>query len=45
MMDAVTLSCRIADRRKKLFDNPRWNGIDFVEVLPRADGAVRAFLR
>jgi hypothetical protein len=32
-MDA-TLSCRIADRRKKLFDNPRWNGIDFLEVLP-----------
>jgi hypothetical protein len=33
-MDATTLTCRIADRRKKLFDNPRWNGIDFVEVLP-----------
>jgi Electron transfer DM13 len=34
MMDAAALSCRIEDRRKQLFDNPRWNGIDFVEVLP-----------
>jgi hypothetical protein len=33
-MDAITLTCRIADRRKKLFDNPRWNGIDYIEVLP-----------
>jgi hypothetical protein len=33
-MEGITLSCRIADRRKKLFDNPRWNGIDYVEVLP-----------
>src|SRR5262249_32899286 len=34
MMDGVALSCRIEDRRKQLFNNPRWNGIDFVEVLP-----------
>lgn len=34
MMDATALSCRIEDRRKRLFDNPRWNGIDFAEVLP-----------
>ncbi|MEA2830683.1 MAG: hypothetical protein QOF22_1431 [Bradyrhizobium sp.] len=33
-MLASTLSCRIEDRRKRLFDNPDWNGIDFVEVLP-----------
>jgi len=26
------LDCRREDRRKKLFDNPNWNGIDFLEV-------------
>jgi hypothetical protein len=30
MTDA--LDCRREDRRKKLFDNPNWNGIDFLEV-------------
>ncbi|WP_223248480.1 hypothetical protein, partial [Sulfurirhabdus autotrophica] len=32
MMDSPTLACRIAERRKKLFGNPDWNGMDFVEV-------------
>ncbi|MGA7180801.1 MAG: putative baseplate assembly protein [Thiobacillaceae bacterium] len=32
MMDAAALACRIAERRKHLFDNPNWNGIDYVEV-------------
>jgi hypothetical protein len=32
MMDAATLACRVAERRKKLFGNPNWNGIDYVEV-------------
>jgi hypothetical protein len=31
-MDATALSCRVEDRRKKLFNNPDWNGIDFLEV-------------
>lgn len=31
-MDSTALSCRIEDRRKKLFNNPNWNGIDFLEV-------------
>lgn len=32
MIDANPLACRVAERRKKLFDNPDWNGIDYVEV-------------
>ena len=31
-MDPTALLCRVEDRRKKLFDNPDWNGIDFLEV-------------
>jgi len=31
-MDATELSCRIQERRKKLFNNSSWNGIDFLEV-------------
>src|SRR5258708_7598348 len=31
-MDTTALSCRIEDRRKKLFNNPDWNGIDFLEI-------------
>lgn len=31
-MDADALACRIAERRKKLFGNPNWNGMDFLEV-------------
>ena len=31
-MESTALSCRIEDRRKKLFNNPNWNGIDFLEV-------------
>ena len=32
MMDANALACRIAERRKKLFGNADWNGMDFLEV-------------
>lgn len=32
MIDAATLTCRAAERRKRLFGNPNWNGIDYVEV-------------
>jgi hypothetical protein len=32
MMDLAALACRVAERRKKLFGNPNWNGIDYVEV-------------
>lgn len=32
MMDANALACRIAGRRQKLFGNPAWNGMDFLEV-------------
>lgn len=32
MMDANALACRIAERRKKLFGNPNWNGMDFLDV-------------
>lgn len=32
MTDASALACRIAERRKKLFANPDWNGMDFLEV-------------
>lgn len=32
MMDNPTLACRVAERRKKLFGNPDWNGMDFLEV-------------
>ncbi|RYG09459.1 MAG: putative baseplate assembly protein, partial [Burkholderiales bacterium] len=31
-MDKTTLACRLEERRKKLFGNPDWNGMDFVEV-------------
>jgi hypothetical protein len=31
-MDATALICRGEERRKKLFNNPDWNGIDFLEV-------------
>src|ERR1044071_1131692 len=31
-MDTTELTCRIDDRRKKLFGNPDWNGLDFLEV-------------
>src|SRR5947209_18426327 len=30
----ATLDCASHDRRRHLFNNPDWNGIDFVEVLP-----------
>jgi hypothetical protein len=32
MMDAITLNCGVENRRNKLFGNPQWNGIDFLEV-------------
>ena len=32
MMDATALVCRTMERRKKLFGNPDWNGMDFLEV-------------
>lgn len=32
MIAANALACRIAERRKKLFGNPDWNGMDFLEV-------------
>lgn len=32
MMDMTQLACRLEERRKKLFGNPDWNGMDFVEV-------------
>jgi hypothetical protein len=32
MTNADVLACRIAERRKKLFGNPNWNGMDFLEV-------------
>ena len=31
-MDSLPLACRLEERRKKLFGNPDWNGMDFVEV-------------
>jgi hypothetical protein len=31
-MSSATISCRIDERRRRLFDNPAWNGIDHVEV-------------
>lgn len=31
-MDRTVLTCRVEDRRKKLFGNPDWNGLDFLEV-------------
>jgi hypothetical protein len=31
-MDPTLLTCRIEDRREKLFGNSDWNGIDFLEV-------------
>ena len=31
-MDEITLTCRVENRRNKLFGNPHWNGIDFLEV-------------
>jgi hypothetical protein len=32
MMNQAQLTCRLAERRKKLFNNPNWNGMDFLEV-------------
>jgi len=32
MMNETELVCRLEERRKKLFGNPDWNGMDFVEV-------------
>ncbi|MBI3431954.1 MAG: putative baseplate assembly protein [Hydrogenophilales bacterium] len=32
MTDASALACRLQERRKKLFGNPDWNGMDFLEV-------------
>ena len=31
-MPADALTCRIDERRRRLFGNPAWNGIDFIEV-------------
>ncbi len=31
-MDQSPLACRLEERRKKLFGNPDWNGMDFLEV-------------
>ncbi len=31
-MDPTALICGVADRHKKLFGNPDWNGMDFLEV-------------
>lgn len=31
-MQATQLACRIQERRRKLFGNPDWNGIDYLEV-------------
>ncbi len=31
-MEKIDLACRVEERRKKLFDNPDWNGMDFLEV-------------
>jgi hypothetical protein len=31
-MPTPTLSCRVDARRRRLFGNPDWNGIDYVEV-------------
>ena len=31
-MNEITLTCRVENRRNKLFGNPHWNGIDFLEV-------------
>jgi len=31
-MSAAAIDCRIDERRRRLFDNPAWNGIDYVEV-------------
>ncbi len=31
-MNKTDLACRVEERRKKLFDNPDWNGMDFLEV-------------
>ncbi|MET0309926.1 MAG: putative baseplate assembly protein [Sphingomonas sp.] len=32
MSDAPVLTCRVDRRRQKLFDNPDWNGIDYLDV-------------
>jgi hypothetical protein len=32
MMQGDNLSCRVAERRKTLFGNPDWNGMDFLDV-------------
>jgi hypothetical protein len=32
MMNQTQLTCRLDDRRRKLFNNPNWNGMDFLEV-------------
>ena len=31
-MNGSSLVCRVDERRKKLFGNPDWNGLDYVEV-------------
>ena len=31
-MESTVLTCRVEERRKKLFGNPDWNGIDFLDV-------------
>jgi hypothetical protein len=31
-MSAAAINCRIDERRRRLFDNPAWNGIDYVDV-------------
>jgi hypothetical protein len=31
-MSIAAINCRIDERRRRLFDNPAWNGIDYVEV-------------
>lgn len=31
-MDGTALSCAVEARRRKLFGNPDWNGLDFLEV-------------
>jgi len=33
-MSAFEVDCRIESRRSELLANPRWNGIDYVEVAP-----------
>jgi hypothetical protein len=32
MTDRASLACRIDQRRRRLFDNPDWNGIDYLDV-------------